>query len=240
MCILALLTFGVVWAVNLTGSGDRNDQGGGSNGDRPASSITPGPTGSGPAISSRPGGRDETGGGGTGGGTGSGGQDGGGEDGAGTGDGSGSGSGSGGGRGAAAPGVRGLPDCSSDDVALTVRSTKNAYAPDEKPEFELVAENATGSDCKLDFTRGASLTITHAADDEQVWASGDCPRETGQLLLAVPAGEKATEKITWNRKPSEPRCATPRAGSTGAGTYLVEARADGLHTARVSFALKKD
>lgn len=235
MCVIALLTVLVVWAVGLGGSGGKHDEGGGSNGDHPATSITPGPSSSGPAIGSRPGGRDETGGGGTGGSEG-------GAGGEGPVGGAGSSPGSGGGgRGVAAPGGRDLPDCSSSGVVLTVRSAKNSYAPDEKPEFELVAKNSSGSDCKMDFTRkSASLTITYTSDDQQIWASGDCPRNTGQLLLAVPSGGEASQKVTWDRKASEPRCETPRAGSARPGTYLVEARADGLRTARVSFSLKKD
>ncbi|MCM2580377.1 hypothetical protein [Streptomyces meridianus] len=234
LCVLALVTLLAVWAVGLGGAGGKHDEGGGSNGDRPAPSITPGPSGSGPAISSRPGGRDETGDGGTGtGGTG-------GEESAG-GSGAASGSGGGGGRGAGTPAGRNLPDCSSSGVVLSVRSAKNSYAPDEKPEFRIVAENSSGTACKLDFTRkAASLTITYAGDDQEIWASGDCPRDTGQLLLAVPAGGEAAQKVTWDRKASEPRCSTPRAGSADPGTYLVEARADGLRTARVSFSLKKD
>lgn len=237
MCVLAVVTLLVVWAVGLGGSGGKHDEGGGSNGDHPAPSITPGPSGSGPAISSRPGGRDETGGGTDPGA----GNDGAGDAGATGGPGATSGTGDSGGRGAAAPAGRNLPDCSSGGVELSVRSAKNSYAPDEKPEFRLVAENSSGSACKLDFTRkAASLTITHAGDDQQIWASGDCPRDTGQLLLAVPAGGEASQNVTWDRTASEPRCASPRAGSAGPGTYLVEARADGLRTARVSFSLKKD
>ena len=235
MCVLALVAFFAVWAIGLGGPGAKHDEGGGSNGDHPAPSITPGPSGSGPAISSRPGGRDETGDGGTGTGDGSAG-----DEGSTGGAGSASGSG-GGGRGAGAPAGQNLPDCSSAGVVLSVRSAENSYAPDEKPEFRIVAKNSSGSTCKLDFTRrAASLTITYAGDDQQIWASGDCPRDTGQLLLEVPAGGESSQKVTWDRTASEPRCETPRAGSARPGTYLVEARADGLRTARVSFSLKKD
>lgn len=61
LVLLALLALIVGWALSLGGGGSSN-QGRGNGG--PASSITPGPTDSGPAISERPGGRDEVGNGG--------------------------------------------------------------------------------------------------------------------------------------------------------------------------------
>ncbi|MFF3750676.1 hypothetical protein ACFYYH_09470 [Streptomyces sp. NPDC002018] len=68
--LIALLALLVVWFVSATGGGGRKN-GDTSDGANPATSITPGPSGSGPAISEQPGGRDESGGtGGNGGGDG--------------------------------------------------------------------------------------------------------------------------------------------------------------------------
>ncbi|MGW8381104.1 hypothetical protein [Streptomyces sp. ODS28] len=66
LAVLALLVLLIVWAFSLGGGGGSSDQGKGGNGGGPANSITPGPTDSGPAISERPGGRDEVGSGGSG------------------------------------------------------------------------------------------------------------------------------------------------------------------------------
>ncbi|EGX57459.1 hypothetical protein SZN_22581, partial [Streptomyces zinciresistens K42] len=71
MC--ALLALLGAWLLTSGGGGRKNDSGGGTDGKNPTHSvITPGPSGSGPAISQAPGGRDESTGGGGSGGTGEG------------------------------------------------------------------------------------------------------------------------------------------------------------------------
>ena len=57
-------------------------------------------------------------------------------------------------------------------------------------------------------------------------------------LYRVPAGSSITYTITWDRKPSAARCATPPAGSARAGTYLVEAKVPGHDRLRTSFVLE--
>ncbi|GHF96581.1 hypothetical protein GCM10017667_28520 [Streptomyces filamentosus] len=78
LCLIALLGLLTLWAVT-SGDGGGKKSNDAANGASPAPSITPGPGGTGPAISQQPGGRDESGGSGD----------------SGTGDGSGPGSGSG-------------------------------------------------------------------------------------------------------------------------------------------------
>ncbi|MFF6997784.1 hypothetical protein ACFY93_22880 [Streptomyces sp. NPDC008313] len=247
LSVLGLLALVVVWVVTSGGGGKGG--GNGANGKNPAPSITPGPSSSGPAISQHPGGRDESGGGGDSGtGTGSGSGTG---PGSGAGDSGGSGGGSAGGTGSGVVGDAGsaerlpagsaVPDCTSGAVTLTLRSVHNRYAPGERPEFELIAENSSGSDCKVDLgPENAVMTITQAGSDEDIWASDDCPEGSGSLLLRVPADGRVTYTVKWDRKASAPECATPAAGSAGAGTYLVEAKAPGLAKARTSFVLAKD
>ncbi|MEU6390038.1 hypothetical protein [Streptomyces sp. NPDC046939] len=260
--VVVLLALLVVWIVNLGGGGGRNGADD-SKGKHPTDVITPGPSGTGPAITEHPGGRDESGGGGSGSGSGSGG--GSGDDaGAGTGadDGAGgSAGGSGAGAGAAAnnsggngygggststsgdrvPAGSSLPDCTAGGVTLAVRSLHNSYAPGDKPKLELAVKNTTDKDCKVDLgPRTAVVTITKAGGDEKFWSSEDCPAGTGGILLRVPAGGKVTQTLTWDRKPSTPHCATPPAGSAGPGTYLVEVKGAQLAAARASFVLKSD
>ncbi|WP_156206733.1 hypothetical protein [Streptomyces lycii] len=253
MCLLALLAALAVWAVTSGGGSGNGDGKGGANGDGPAESITPGPSSSGPAISERPGGRDESGGGDDGGGGnpgGSGGVDGGTDAGGGGEGGSSGGSGgSGGGGGGSGGGGEwngipvgtSLPRCGPGSVELKLHSVENTYAPGEKPEIELTAENSSGQDCKVDFgAPSAVLTITSAEGDDPVWASDDCLRDSAGILLRVPAGGTARYTLEWDREPSAPECATPSDRSVKAGTYLVEAEADGLKTAKTSFVLAKD
>lgn len=253
LTVVGLLALLIVWVV--TGGGGGNDNAGEPDGKNPATSITPGPSASGPAISEAPGGRDESGDESSSGGGSSG-------SGSGTGPGSDAGSGAGGadgGAGAAGGGTSddggkngsssgeqvpagsSLPNCTATAVKLTVRSVRNAYAPGVNPTFELIARNSSGGDCKLDLgPDNTVVTITAADADEAFWASDDCHETAGSLLFKVPAGDRVTYTVEWNRDASAPNCATPAAGSAVAGTYLVEAKAPGLATARTSFVLEKD
>ncbi|UUU24114.1 hypothetical protein [Streptomyces sp. DSM 40750] len=254
LTLVGLLALLIVWVVT-SGGGNGDNNAGEPNGKNPATSITPGPSGSGPAISEAPGGRDESGdesgSGGDSSGTGStsgsgsdadsgaGGADGGsGAAGGGTSDGGGkNGSSSGEQVSAGSP----LPNCAAGAVELTVRSVRNAYEPGVNPTFELIARNSSGSDCKLDLgPDNTVVTITAAGADDAFWASDHCHETAGSLLFKVPAGDRVTYTVEWNRDPSAANCATPSAGSAAAGTYLVEAKAPGLATARQSFVLEKD
>ncbi|MFH8240074.1 hypothetical protein [Streptomyces sp. NPDC018321] len=257
LSLLALLALLITWVV-VSGGGDggkgREDSADGKN---PAPSITPGPSGSGPAISEAPGGRDESGGedsGGSGSGSGgAGGSDSGsgsGSGGAGGGNGTGSGAGTGGsaggavtgvGAGDALPGGSGLPNCTPGAVELSLRSVRNSYTPGQTPTFELTARNTSGADCQVDLgPEHAVLTITPAEGDDAYWSSDDCVKGTGSLRYRVAAGSGITYTVKWDRKPSTPECGTPPAGSAKAGTYLVEAKAKGFEKVRASFVLKND
>ncbi|MGA4956773.1 hypothetical protein [Streptomyces lavendulocolor] len=260
--LVALLALLIVWFVS---SGDDNGKNGGdtSDGAAPATTITPGPSRPGAAISEQPGGRDESsagqgddGGkngdtsapGGPGGGTDTGGDGTGtgpGAGGAGTGTTSGGGSGSGTDTGAGAGGQQvpansPLPNCTPTALQLTLRSVKVGYAPGEKPRFQLVARNTSATTCKTDL--GAKTAVLTIKNDEadQVWSSKDCPKGSGTLLLRVPAGGSVTHTVEWDRRPSAPRCATPPATAAGPGTYLVEAAVPGVKVMPASFTLTKD
>ncbi len=254
--MVALLALLIVWVVGSGGGGGQHDNGG-SNGKNPAPTITPGPSGSGPAISQHPGGRDESSGSGSGGdeggdgdgdgdasgggsagGAGSGGSE---ESGGGTGGGSDDGSKNGGGSGDRLPAGSTLPNCTPGNVKLTLHSEHNSYTPDETPTIDLIAKNSSGSACKLDLgPEKTVLTITQAGSDDDIWSSDDCPKGGGSELYRVPADDQVIYKVKWDRKASAPECATPPAGSASAGTYLVEAKAPGLAKAQTSFVLAKD
>ncbi|WP_326611019.1 hypothetical protein OG949_16385 [Streptomyces scopuliridis] len=264
--LIALLALLVVWVVTSRG-GDGKNSGDTADGANPATSITPGPSGSGPAISEQPGGRDESGstdgtGGGQGGtdggaddgkngdtggagGAGSGGSDGAANTGGASGGGS-AGSGSGGDGGSTSSGRQvpsgsGLPNCPPSALTLRLTTTKVAYAPGEKPAFRLIATNTSDTTCKADFgPKAVVLTITNA-DGDEVWSSKDCPK-AGGVLYEVPAGGAITRTIEWDRRQSAPQCATPPAGAVGPGTYLVEAKTSGasVKQGQASIRLEKD
>ncbi|MCX5332400.1 hypothetical protein [Streptomyces sp. NBC_00140] len=250
LSVLALLALLIAWVVSSGGDGGKNGADG-SNGKNPAPSITPGPTSSGPAISQAPGGRDESTPGGDSGGTESGSGDGSGEGSStsGTGSGSGGSEGAAGGGGAGSgvgqddtlPAGSGVPNCTAGSVKLTVSSFRNGYGPGETPALLLTAANSSGGDCKVDLgPKSAVLTITEAAEDDEYWSSADCPKAAASLVFRVPAGSSITYTVKWDRKPSAPQCATPPAGSAGAGTYLVELTAPGYAKVQTSFVLESD
>ncbi|WP_345670390.1 hypothetical protein [Streptomyces similanensis] len=253
---VALLALLIVWITTSGGGGGHQNNGGGSDGKNPSpSTITPGPSESGPAISQRPGGRDESGGGdsaasgsGTGSGSASGGADG-------SGGGSGSGGGTGGdtggagsggangsgGTGAVLPAGSSLPDCATGAVQVSLRSVRNSYGPGETPTFELVAKSTAGNDCKVDLgPKSAVLTVTPANSSDDYWSSADCPKTAGSLLFRVPAKSAITHTVRWDRKPSAAQCATPPAGTAAPGTYLVQAKVPGHGKLQTSFVLSAD
>jgi hypothetical protein len=266
LAIFALLALLTVWALGL-GVGDRGNESKGDDGKPPVSTITPGPTDSGPAITEHPGGRDESteggsggggedGGSGGGGGAGGGGSDdgsgwqpggsgssgsgsgGGGSAGGGSGSASGSGGGSGGsGGGAAVPAGSELPDCGSG-VTVSLRSVHKEYEAAEKPEFELTAENKRGTACKLDLGRTASVVTIKSAGGEKIWASDDCVRDEEPALFQLPASGTTTHTFTWYRKASAANCGTPAKGSVKPGDYEFEVDVKGVKELDASFELK--
>ncbi|WP_405842761.1 hypothetical protein [Streptomyces sp. NBC_01518] len=251
--VVALLALLITWIVNSGGGGGKNGADGSKNGKTPAPTITAGPSGSGPAISQHPGGRDDSGGassssgssgasGSAGGGSGSDSGSGSGGSSAGSG-GSGSGGGSNGGSstGTTVPADSTLPNCTAGAVQLSLRSLHNSYSPDQTPTFVLTAKNSSGSDCKVDLgPKSAVLSITEAGSSADFWSSADCPKSAGSVFYRVSAGSSVTYTLKWDRKPSAPECATPAAGSAGPGTYLVEAQASGFAKAQTSFVLASD
>ncbi|MFB7454472.1 hypothetical protein [Streptomyces sp. NPDC056194] len=259
-CLVALLALLAVWAVT-SGDGDGKKSNDAANGSSPTPpSITPGPSGTGPAISQQPGGRDESGdsgetagdnGGSAGSGTDAGadaGTDSGTEGAGGTTgtgkngdtDGAGADGGAGTGAGRQVPANSPLPNCPAGALQLELRSTKLTYEAGEKPRFHLVAKNTSNTTCKADFgPRSAVLTVSDDRDDE-VWSTADCPRPGTPVLLRVPAHTTITHTVEWDRGHSAPQCAGAPAGQAGPGTYLVEAKVPGAKVLAASFTLAKD
>ncbi|MFD3658287.1 hypothetical protein [Streptomyces sp. NPDC058620] len=254
--LIALLALLIAWAVTSVGdNGNTGDAKAG--GPDPAPSITPGPSGSGPAISQQPGGRDESGSGDDAGSDGSNGDTGpgatGGTDTAGSNGSAGSAgsdgdttAGAGGSTGGASgaeqvPAGSSLPDCKPAVLRLSLK-TAVSYGPDDRPVFQLIAKNTSATTCKADFgPKNTVLTITEAGgEDDRIWSSEDCPAAPGSLFLKVPAGATVVHTVEWDRKKSSPRCASAPTTQAGPGTYLLEAKSPGEPLQRASFVLPKD
>lgn len=255
--LIALLALLVAWAVT-SGGGDGSKGDAKAGGPDPVPAITPGPSGSGPAIGQPPGGRDESGSGGDAGSDGSNGDtepggSGGTAGSGGSADGSSDGA-SGGSSGVASGGAAGgspgaeqvpagssIPDCKPATLTTSVK-TAVSYGPDDKPVFQLIAKNTSASACKADLgPKNMVLTITEAGgEDDRIWSSADCPAATGPLFLKIPAGATVVHTVEWDRTKSSPKCATAPTTKAGPGTYLLEAKAPGEPLQRASFVLPKD
>ncbi|MGW7328244.1 hypothetical protein ACWGIU_06435 [Streptomyces sp. NPDC054840] len=242
--VVALLALLAVWTVS-SGGGRTSTNGKGQHGPDPVTSITPGPSGTGPAISAAPGGRPESGSGGStgseGGSTGGGGKNG--EPGGGAGANGGSVSGAGGAAGGAAPvpADSALPTCAPGSLQWEVKSVKNEYEANEKPRLELVARNTSGTTCKIDLgPKQAVLTILQASSSKAVWSSADCPPGAGNAFFRLPAQGETKQSLEWDRRFSAAdQCQTPPAGSAAPDTYVVEVKAPGMAVARTSFVLRQ-
>ncbi|MEV6329739.1 hypothetical protein [Streptomyces sp. NPDC051909] len=259
LCLVALLALIAVWAVTSGGGGGGKKTNDAANGSSPAPSITPGPSGTGPAISQQPGGRDESGdsgdadgAGGDGSGDGSGAGDGGTDAGAGGADagvsgggkngdtdGAGGDGGAGSGAGQQVPADSPLPNCTAGALQLSFRSARLAYGPGEKPRFLLTVKNTSAADCKTDL--GPKSAVLTVRDTKGVlWSSKDCPAAAAPLFLKVPARATITHTVEWDRGRSAPQCASAPAGEAAPGNYLAEAAVPGLKVSPVAFRLDKD
>ncbi|MFJ8011549.1 hypothetical protein [Streptomyces sp. NPDC096339] len=240
--VVALLALLAVWTVS-SGGGKTSTNGKGQKGPDAVTAITPGPSGTGPAIGTAPGGRAESSGGGAAsgsdGGTGGSGKNG--DPGAGKGAGGASGSGGSGGS-AAVPADSPLITCAPSALQWEVKSAKNEYQANEKPRLELVARNTSGSTCKVDLgPKQAVLTILQATTGKAVWSSADCPPGAGNAFFRIPAGGETKQPLDWDRRFSAPdQCQSPPAGSAVPDTYVVEVKAPGMPLIRTSFVLRQD
>lgn len=262
LALIGLLVLLVVWVFSLGGEDSTSEeQGKGGGGSGPESTITPGPSDSGPAISERPGGREEADDGGSDGSGDSGGSDssgasggsGGSDDEAGSGGGaaggtaggsgweSGDGGGSGSGSGGGAPADAALPECGASDVKVTLRSVKKEYGAGEKPRLELTAENTSDSACVMDLGKATVVTVTDS-DDKKFWASDDCPPNSGSgpYRVRVPANDESSHTFEWYRTSSSERCEASSRTQAKPGKYKAEAEVKGLKPARTSFTLTED
>lgn len=268
LAVLALLVLLILWALSLGGGGGGTDNDGKGGHGGPASSITPGPTDSGPAITQRPGGREDSGGSGDSGGSagsgGSGTSGGGGADGASgaqsggagggaggggsvwvpggsaAGGGSGSGSGSAGGSGSGSgSGSGGWPAaCARDAVSVSLHSVHKKYGPDEKPKFELTVKNKRGTACTVDLGRKATVVTIDDSHGHAYWASDDCAGPAPAARVRLPGDGESTHTFTWQRKPSTDKCGEQAKSSAKDGGYTIKVTVPHLKKATAAFDLE--
>ena len=92
-------------------------------------------------------------------------------------------------------------------------------------DLDVTVTNDGEAPCLLDAGPG-SLVLTVVSGEDRVWSSGDCAGEATRRLL-LDAGDAADASVSWSGARSAPGCAGGQ-GSSGAGTYRVEATLDGV------------
>ncbi|MFD6360974.1 hypothetical protein ACFWFX_14125 [Streptomyces roseolus] len=211
LCLIALLALLTLWAVT-SGGGDGKKRDDAANGASPVPSITPGPGGTGPAISQQPGGRDEsgdsggTGESGTGDGAGSGGgagSDGGADAGSGTDAGSGSGSGSGE-SGSGTAGKNGDTDGAGGDGGAGTGAGQRLPADSPLPDCPAGSLELTLRSAKLTYEPGEKprfhLVLKNTSD-------ADCKADLGPRAAVLKISNPQSDRL-WSSddcpRPADP------------------------------------
>ncbi|MBV2154624.1 hypothetical protein [Kitasatospora sp. SUK 42] len=130
--------------------------------------------------------------------------------------------------------VMALPVCASSQVALELAGAQNSFQPKDKPRLALTVKNSSGTNCRVDLGRSASVITVSGNSNDRVWSSGDCPSDKGSIWVQLPANGSQTETFTWDRSRSKPQCATAEQTPPANGTYVVLAELTGLSGDKVS------
>ncbi|WP_063833421.1 hypothetical protein [Streptomyces sp. NRRL F-5727] len=223
LCLIALLALLTLWAVT-SGDGGGKKTNDAANGSAPAPSITPGPAGTGPAISQQPGGRDESGDSGDGGdsgagdggdGAGSGSDAGSGTDaGAGSGDGDASGSNGSGSAGSGTPGKNGDTDGAGGDGGAGAGAGQRVPAGSPLPNCPAGSLELTLRSAKLTYEPGEKprfhLVVKNTSD-------ADCKADLGPRAAVLKISDPRNERL-WASddcpRPGDPVLLKVPAGAT--------------------------
>ncbi|WP_030761050.1 hypothetical protein [Streptomyces griseus] len=201
LCLIALLALLTLWAVTSgDGGGKKRDDA--ANGASPAPSITPGPGGTGPAISQQPGGRDESGGSGDPGDSG----DSGGPGDSGTGDGTGAdpGSGSGSasgtdtgpgtdsGAGSATAGKNGDTDGAGGDGGAGTGAGQRVPAGSQLPDCPVNALELKLESVKLEYEPGEKPRFHLVVKNT---SGADCKADLGPRAAVLKISDPRNERL---------------------------------------------
>lgn len=120
---------------------------------------------------------------------------------------------------------------------MSLDSAHKKYEPDEKPKFELKAENSGGTACKIDLGRTATVVTIKDSDGDTYWASDECKGAHPAALVRLAADTSVSQTFTWQRKPSTDKCAKPAKSSAKPGDYTIEVAVPHLKKAHADFEL---
>ncbi|WP_127132077.1 hypothetical protein [Georgenia sp. SYP-B2076] len=113
--------------------------------------------------------------------------------------------------------------CAPEDLGVDV--VPSVGATGATVSFAVTLTNDGKAACLADAGR-SSLALTVRSGTDRVWASDDCPAEPSSRPLLLDVGDTAEAAVTWNGRRSAAGCPSGQ-GSSGPGSYRVEASVDG-------------
>ncbi|MFC8732361.1 hypothetical protein ACFT5B_07880 [Luteimicrobium sp. NPDC057192] len=128
-------------------------------------------------------------------------------------------------------------DCTSAEVATSVVPTTPLFMWGKDVTFTVQVRNVGSTSCVVDGSDAARAVVV-SKGGARVWSSADCAPATQRLLLLGP-GDVDSQKVTWQRTPSAPHCATSAATrrTVGAGDYTVSSTLLGVTSAPAPLTL---
>jgi hypothetical protein len=112
-------------------------------------------------------------------------------------------------------------DCTAAQVAATVAPSSTIFTWGRDVTLTVQVRNVGSVACVVDGSDAARAVVV-SQGKTRVWSSADCAAAEQRLLLLGP-GDVDTQKVTWKRTRSAPRCATSAATRqpVAAGDYTV-------------------
>lgn len=125
--------------------------------------------------------------------------------------------------------------CAVDALTTTASVDATTYPSGALPQFTAEVRNTGTVPCRLP-TRQAARTWSVFSGNDQVWTTGDCPREHKPSFHRLGVGKGISYVVTWDRHRSVAGCVT--AGDAAQpGTYRLYVTIAGSHAKAVIFHL---
>ena len=140
----------------------------------------------------------------------------------------------------AAPSDSGSPaskECADSEIAVTVRTDRPTYTPEQNPNFAIIVTNTGTRSCERNVGQDALELAVQTAQGDAVWSSDDCSPGGDPDVRTLAPGEAVDEVVNWPRRTSEPGCPSPP-GTAKPGQYQLIGRAGTASSTPVDFTLQ--
>ena len=128
-------------------------------------------------------------------------------------------------------------ECADSEIAVTVRTDRPTYTPDQNPNFAVIVTNTGTRSCERNVGQDALELSVRTAKGDRVWSSDDCSAGGDPDVQTLAPGKAVDQVVNWPRRTSKPGCPTP-AGTAGAGQYQLTGRAGTASSTPVEFTLQ--